>query len=81
MKAMNVSRTNQPGASSTAYAPPPGEKTGQPARAVSAAPEPSRIAERAYELYVQRDRQDGRAEEDWLEAEQQLLEAVSHKQQ
>ena len=37
------------------------------------APEPSRIAERAYELYVHRDRQDGGAVEDWLKAEQQLL--------
>jgi hypothetical protein len=80
MTAMNVSRTNQPGASSTSHGPPSGEKAGQPARAVSAAaPEPSRIGERAYELYVQRDRRDGRAVEDWLEAEQQLLEAVSHK--
>jgi hypothetical protein len=43
-----------------------------------AAPEASRIAERAHELYVQRDRQDGRAMEDWLKAEQQLLQAPSH---
>jgi outer membrane protein TolC len=44
-----------------------------------AAPEASRIAERAYDLYVQRDRQDGRPLEDWLKAEQQLLEAAGHK--
>lgn len=45
----------------------------------TAAPDASHIAERAYELYVQRERQDGRALEDWLEAEQQLLEAAGLK--
>ena len=77
---MKTTRTNQPGSTSTSSSLPSGGKTGQPDRAVLvAAPEASRIAERAYELYVQRDRQDGRAVEDWLEAEQQLLEAVGHK--
>jgi len=33
----------------------------------------SRIAQRAYELYEQRGRQEGRALEDWLNAESQLL--------
>lgn len=76
----NVSRSNQPGSSATSHGLPSGENTGQAARAVTAAaPEPSRIAQWAYELYLQRDRQDGRAMEDWLKAEQQLLEAVSHK--
>jgi hypothetical protein len=80
MAAMNVSRTNQPGPSPTSQGLPSGEKTGQTAQAVKrAAPEASRIAQRAYELYLQRDRQDGRAMEDWLKAEQQLQEAVSHK--
>jgi outer membrane protein TolC len=32
-----------------------------------------RIAQRAYELYEQRGRQDGRALEDWLSAERQLV--------
>jgi DUF2934 family protein len=32
-----------------------------------------RIAQRAYELYEQRGRQDGRALEDWLSAELQLV--------
>jgi hypothetical protein len=32
------------------------------------------VAERAYELYEQRGRQEGRALEDWLNAESQLLE-------
>ncbi len=33
----------------------------------------SRIAERAYELYVQRGQEHGHDFEDWLEAEQQIL--------
>lgn len=32
-----------------------------------------RIALRAYELYEQRGRQEGRALEDWVEAERQLI--------
>lgn len=36
-----------------------------------------RIAQRAYELYEQRGRQDGRALEDWVNAEQQLVGASS----
>lgn len=35
-----------------------------------------RIALRAYELYVQRGRQDGQALEDWLQAERQLVSAA-----
>jgi hypothetical protein len=35
-----------------------------------------RIARRAYELYVQRGRQEGKALEDWLQAEQQLVSAA-----
>ena len=35
-----------------------------------------RIASRAYELYVARGGQHGRALEDWLEAEQELLDAT-----
>lgn len=31
------------------------------------------IARRAYELYVQRGRQEGKALEDWLQAERQLV--------
>ena len=33
----------------------------------------SRLAERAYELYVQRGKEDGHDIEDWLEAERQIL--------
>jgi Protein of unknown function (DUF2934) len=36
-----------------------------------------RIARRAYELYEQRGRQEGRAMEDWANAERQLLGASS----
>lgn len=36
-----------------------------------------RIARRAYELYVQRGRQEGNALEDWLQAERQLVSAAS----
>ena len=38
-----------------------------------AAVDRERIASRAYELYVNRGRQEGRALDDWLEAEQELL--------
>ena len=36
-----------------------------------------RIARRAYELYEQRGRQEGRALEDWVNAERQLVGASS----
>jgi len=36
------------------------------------------IARRAYELYVQRGRQEGMALQDWLQAERQLAGAASH---
>jgi hypothetical protein len=39
----------------------------------AAAVDRERIASRAYELYVNRGRQEGRALDDWLEAEQELL--------
>ena len=75
----NTTRINQPGAAAKSYGLPAAEKSGQDGQAVKgASPEPSRIAERAYELYVERDRQDGGAVEDWLKAEQQLLATVSH---
>lgn len=35
-----------------------------------------RVASRAYELYIQRGGQHGRALDDWLEAEQELLEST-----
>lgn len=46
-------------------------------RASKGAPAQDRIAQRAYELYEQRGRQEGRAMEDWLNAERQLAGAAS----
>ena len=37
-----------------------------------------KIALRAYELYLQRGGVDGHAEEDWLQAEQEILEKEHH---
>ena len=36
----------------------------------------ARVASRAYELYIQRGGQHGRALDDWLEAEQELLQST-----
>jgi len=56
---------------------PGSEKTGQTAQAAKgAAVDQNRIAQRAYELYEQRGRQEGQALEDWLNAEQQLARAA-----
>lgn len=38
-----------------------------------------RIAGRAYELYMRRGRTDGRAMDDWLEAERQVLEEAASR--
>jgi hypothetical protein len=55
-----------------------GQKAGQTERASKGAQTQDLIARRAYELYEQRDRQDGGALEDWLNAEQQVVGATSH---
>jgi hypothetical protein len=58
----------------TSQADPAGEKTGpaeQAARRAEA--HQGRVAQRAYELYEQRGRQEGHSLEDWLKAERQLL--------
>ncbi len=39
------------------------------------------IRERAYEIYERRGRQDGRAEEDWFEAESELRNEANGQQQ
>ena len=39
----------------------------------------SKIAQRAYELYEQRGRQDGFALQDWLQAEQELTQAAEDR--
>jgi hypothetical protein len=55
-----------------------GQKAGQTERASKGAQSQDLIARRAYELYEQRDRQEGGALEDWLNAERQVVGAASH---
>jgi hypothetical protein len=62
----------------TSHAGPGSEKTGSAEQASKGAQAQDRIARRAYELYEQRGRQEGRALEDWLKAERQLV-GVSRK--
>ncbi|MGZ8394644.1 MAG: DUF2934 domain-containing protein [Nitrospira sp.] len=80
MKETNVSRTTAQQAEVTSYASPAGEKTGQMAQAFRRATvDHHHIEQRAYELYVERGRQDGLDLEDWLEAERELAGSVSRK--
>ncbi|MBU6482232.1 MAG: DUF2934 domain-containing protein [Nitrospirae bacterium] len=79
MKETNVSRTTAQRAPATSYTSPAGEQTGQMAQAFKrAAVDHAHIAQRAYELYEQRGRQDGQALEDWVKAERELGGAVHH---
>ena len=55
-----------------------GQKAGQTKQASKGAQPQDQIAGRAYELYEQRDRQEGRALEDWLNAERQLVGAANN---
>jgi hypothetical protein len=48
-------------------------KTYMPIPPNSITPSHDQIRQRAYELYELRGRQDGFSEQDWLEAEQQML--------
>jgi len=41
----------------------------------AAQPDRERVAQRAYEKYLERGAEDGRAEEDWFSAEQELSDA------
>jgi hypothetical protein len=52
-----------------------GPKSTLPETAAFSVPVPSQdqIRERAYQLYERRGRQDGRDQQDWLTAEQQIL--------
>ena len=52
------------------------EQSGPPFQISKAGWDYERIARRAYELYEQRGRQEGRDVEDWLDAEQQLAGAA-----
>ena len=63
--------------SATSHAGPGSEKSGPTEQAARRAEvHHDRIAQRAYELYEQRGGQDGRALEDWLKAERQLVSAA-----
>ncbi len=55
-----------------------GEKAGQTDGASKGAQAQDRIARRAYELFERRDRQEGAALEDWLNAERELVGAASN---
>jgi hypothetical protein len=69
-KETTVSRATPAMPGATSHAGPGSENTGpaeQAARRAEA--HRGRVAQRAYELYEQRGRQEGRALEDWLNAE------------
>ena len=55
----------------------PTMSVGTPKMSPNGAQAQDRIALRAYELYEQRGRQEGRALEDWVNAERQLVSASS----
>lgn len=79
MRETNVNRPTAQQSPAMPHASPSGEKTGQMAQAFKrAAAEHAHIAQRAYELYEQRGRQDGRDLEDWVKAERELGGAVHH---
>jgi hypothetical protein len=69
--------TTPPMSAGTPKGGPSGSKTGSAEPASKGPQGQDRIARRAYELYEQRGRQDGRALEDWLNAERQLVGAAS----
>jgi hypothetical protein len=73
-KETTVNRATPAKPAATSHADPGSEKTGSGEQAARRA-EVHRgfVAQRAYELYEQRGRQEGRALEDWLNAESQLL--------
>jgi Protein of unknown function (DUF2934) len=52
-----------------------GEKSGPAGKALKGTWAHDHIAQRAYELYEKRGRQEGQALEDWLNAERQLVSA------
>ena len=55
------------------------EQSGPPFQILKAGWDYERIARRAYDLYEQRGRQEGRDVEDWVKAEQQLAGAAGKK--
>ena len=79
MRDTNVSRTTTQQSPAMPHTSPSGEQTGQMAQAFKrAAADHAHIAQRAYELYEQRGRQEGHDLEDWLKAEREQGGAVHH---
>ena len=73
-KETTVNRATSAKPAATSHAGPGSEKTGLAEQAARRAEvHQGRVAQRAYELYEQRGRQEGRDLEDWLNAESQLL--------
>jgi hypothetical protein len=73
-KETTVSRATPAKPAVTSHVGPGSEKTGPGEQAARRAEvHQGRVAQRAYELYEQRGRQEGRALEDWLNAERQLV--------
>jgi hypothetical protein len=76
----NLSRVAVRRTSGLSQVSPTGEKAGQMAQAFNRAViDHTHIEQLAYELYVQRGRQDGYDLEDWLKAEHELAGSVSRK--
>ncbi len=77
MRDTNISRATTQRTLVPPYTSSASEQTGQMAQAFKrAAADHVHIAQRAYELYEQRGRQDGWDLEDWLKAERELGGAV-----
>ncbi|MBK5280864.1 MAG: DUF2934 domain-containing protein [Nitrospiraceae bacterium] len=80
MSKISVSNRPTPTLSaSTSHAGPGSEKTSPAEQAAQRAEaHHDRVAQRAYELYEQRGRQDSRALEDWVNAERQAVDAANN---
>jgi hypothetical protein len=73
-KETTVNRATPAKPAATSHAGPGSEKTGPAEQAARRAEvHQGLVAQRAYELYEQRGRQEGQDLEDWLNAERQLL--------
>lgn len=78
-KQTTVNRATPANPAATSHAGPGSEKSGYAEHAARRAEfHQGRVAQRAYELYEQRGRQEGQALEDWLNAERELVGAASH---
>ncbi len=80
MMETNSARTSAKRAAGTSQTNAADDKTCQTIQtAKGAAPDHGHMAERAYELYMQRGQQEGQALENWLDAERQLVGAADTK--